>query len=94
MAGRVPESLRRRKKKAFDPPVERWLFGETRPPFVDAALSPEALKKVGLFRPREITVLRERLSDGRPGFSRMGASWAMNLALGIQIFAEEFAASL
>jgi asparagine synthase (glutamine-hydrolysing) len=94
MAGQVPESLRRRKKKAFDPPVEGWLFGGTRPLFVEAALSPEALKKVGLFRPREIAGLRERLSARRPAFSRRGASWALNLALGIQIFAEEFAASL
>jgi asparagine synthase (glutamine-hydrolysing) len=94
MTGQVPESLRRRKKKAFDPPVEGWLFGEIRPPFVEAALSPDALKRVGLFTPRGIAALSERMADGRPGFSRMGASWALNLALGIQIFAEEFAASL
>lgn len=94
MIGRVPESLRRRKKKAFNPPIEPWLFGRTGPPFVEAALSPEALKRVGLFRHREIARLQERLSDGRPGFSRRGAAWALNLALGIQIFAEEFAARL
>jgi len=94
MTGSVPESLRRRKKKAFNPPVENWLFGGTWSPFVEEALSPEALKRLGIFRPREIGSLRGRLSGERGGFSRMGASWALNLALGIQVFAEEFGASL
>jgi asparagine synthase (glutamine-hydrolysing) len=94
MTGRIPESLRRRKKKAFNPPIERWLFGETRLPFVEAALSPEALKKAGVFRPRETGRLLNRLSEGRGGPSRIGKSWALNLALGLQIFTEEFGASL
>lgn len=94
MAGQVPESLRRRRKQAFNSPVEHWLFGGTRPAFVDAALSPEALKKLGLFDPRGLAGVRGRLSDRRPGFSRTAAAWALNLALGTQIFAEEFGASL
>ena len=94
MTGSVPESIRCRKKKAFNPPIENWLFGETWPPFVEEALSPESLKRLGIFRPREIGSLRGRLSGERGGFSRMGASWALNLALGVQVFAGEFAASL
>jgi asparagine synthase (glutamine-hydrolysing) len=94
MAGRIPESLRRRRKQAFNAPIERWLFGSRWPSFVEAALSPRALRRVGVFEPQGIERLRGWLSGGSSPVRRLTASWALNLALGLQIFTEEFRASL
>ena len=94
MAGRIPDTIRHRRKRGFDAPVGAWLFGSPRPAFVDAALAPDALRRGGVFHPDRIQHVAEWLSDRAPAFRRRTAARALNLALGLQIFTEEFGASL
>ena len=89
MQGQLSDLLRRRSKRAFVAPIISWLFGDDRPDYVREALSPEALRDTGIFDPNAIEAAFTRLS-GRPGYPTLGASWALSLALGVQVFCKEF----
>ncbi len=94
MAGRIPDAVQARTKQAFNAPIDSWLFGHRSPEFVDEALAPDSLRRVGIFDRDGIARLRRWLAAGGSGFRRATAGWALNLAVGLQIFAEEFDAAL
>jgi asparagine synthase (glutamine-hydrolysing) len=91
LAGRMPEALRQRPKQGFDAPVHRWLLAEPRPGWVRASLSPEALRRVGVFRADRLECITRWL-DGPSRARRRTGAWTLNLALGVQMFVEEFRA--
>ena len=65
MAGRLPPGIAGRKKKGFGIPVAEWLKTDLRAPLLDA-LSPERLRRQGLFDSGEVERLtREHLAGRR-----------------------------
>jgi asparagine synthase (glutamine-hydrolysing) len=62
IADRLPARIRRRRKSGFTVPLAAWYrteFGRR----VDEVLSPEFLRRQGLFRPEAIAALRQRPLD-------------------------------
>jgi asparagine synthase (glutamine-hydrolysing) len=53
MQSKLPQSVIRRPKNGLDIPTHDWLRGPLRP-FLEETLSPDAVKKSGLFRPAAI----------------------------------------
>ncbi len=94
LTGVILEAARRRKKRAFMAPITRWLFQPKRPEFVDAALSPSALAKAGLFDPAAVEARLRYLETGAKDLRALRASWALNLVLGTSVLMERFGASL
>jgi asparagine synthase (glutamine-hydrolysing) len=92
MAGTILETARRRKKRAFMAPITRWLFERPRPAFVDDTLSASALEKHRLFDPRAVEKRLSYLESGRKDLAALRASWALNLALGIELIFSTFGA--
>ncbi len=64
MKGILPESVLRKKKMGFNPPMPEWIGGELRP-LVAELLSPAAVERRGVFQPRTITRLLEDHFQGR-----------------------------
>jgi asparagine synthase (glutamine-hydrolysing) len=90
MEGVIPESARTRKKRAFVAPITRWLFESGRPEFVEDALSERSLRDVGLFDHAAIRERLDYLATGKRGVRALRASWALNVALGTQLFCKRF----
>jgi asparagine synthase (glutamine-hydrolysing) len=59
MEGILPAAIVRRKKWAFQVPMEEWLR-EDLPPFAAAMLCESALKETGYFNPEQVAVLLQR----------------------------------
>lgn len=53
LAGLVPNSILHRRKQGFSLPIAQWLRGPLRP-FLEEVLSPDRLRRVGLFRPETV----------------------------------------
>ena len=65
MARRLPPGIAGRKKKGFGIPVAEWLKTDLREPLLDA-LSPDRLRRQGLFDAREVErLVREHLAGTR-----------------------------
>jgi asparagine synthase (glutamine-hydrolysing) len=65
MNGRLPPGIAGRKKKGFGIPVAQWLKTDLREPLLDA-LSPDRLRRQGLFQAREVErLIREHLAGTR-----------------------------
>jgi asparagine synthase (glutamine-hydrolysing) len=56
MKSKLPPSVIRRAKTGLDIPTHEWLRGPLRP-FLEETLSPDAIKRTGLFRPAAIEAL-------------------------------------
>ena len=76
MAGRLPDSVLRRKKRGFNPPLGIWLNGRLRP-LLDEYLAPAALRAAGLFRPELVARLRAEHASGKR--DRTWHLWALLL---------------
>lgn len=92
--GRLPDALRARQKRAFVAPVAGWLFGKDAPDYVRHALSSEVIDKHGLFRREAIERRLAITRTERRDVALLEASWTLNLALGLHVFCDEFAASI
>jgi asparagine synthase (glutamine-hydrolysing) len=64
----LPETILRRKKLGFNPPMGMWLKGELRP-LVDELLDPERLRRQGYFQPDPIQRMIAEHRAGRRDFS-------------------------
>jgi len=84
MVGQIPEAIRARKKRAFIAPVASWLFGPSRPAFVDARLDEPRL----LDRAR-LAELRAVVARGERNFAHLQAAWALNVGLGLEVLVRE-----
>lgn len=89
MRDRIPERLRLRQKRAFIAPIVSWLFGPAVPAYVRERLSPSALARSGLFDPAAIERAFAVLARGKRDFQMLEASWALNLALGLETLVDE-----
>jgi asparagine synthase (glutamine-hydrolysing) len=92
MAGRIPEPLRMRKKRAFIAPVSTWLFGQHRPAFVDARL--DRVVKSGLIDGQQLARLRAVVARGQSDFANLQAAWGLNVALGTEVLMSELGLSM
>ena len=72
----IPTDLYQRPKKGFASPVDSWLRGKLRP-LVENYLSPEAVRKSGVFDPGEISRWKKRFYD----YSSTGAPRIWNLLM-------------
>lgn len=90
----IPEGAWRRKKRAFMAPITRWLFRDPLPELVRDAFSHQALEKTGLFDPQAIDERMKYLASGKRDLRALRISWALNVALGMQVMAEKFRATL
>jgi len=63
VSGRLPQAIPGRSKKGFGIPVGRWLRGPLAP-LLDSLLSPERLRREGLFRPEEVA---RRIGEHKAG---------------------------
>lgn len=91
MRGRLPEPIRKRKKRPFVTPLKEWFFGEARPEYVRERLSLDALRKAGIFDPGVVAELDRRLALA-PGdhFDKMRLELTMMLVLGVQLLDHAF----
>ncbi len=64
MQNRLPPHIINRKKKGFGVPLARWLAGPLQP-LCEELLSPQALKKHGLFDERYVGVLKDAHMQGK-----------------------------
>lgn len=69
-AGRIPEEIRRRRKRGLAAPFRRWLSGPL-PPFAEELLSRPAIEAKGYFDAREVA---DRLAGHRAGEADFGES--------------------
>ena len=72
----IPTDLYQRPKKGFASPVDSWLRGRLRP-LVENYLSPEAVRKSGVFDSGEISRWKKRFYD----YSSTGAPRIWNLLM-------------
>jgi len=63
--GKVPESILHRSKQPYRAPDGASFFGERSPNYVDELLSPNALKRSGIFNPDPVTKLTAKFNSGR-----------------------------
>jgi len=64
VAGRVPSRTLAKRKLGFNPPLGAWLRGDLAP-LVESHLAPEVVESRGLFDPKAVRGLVERLRGGR-----------------------------
>ncbi|HYJ88460.1 MAG TPA: asparagine synthase (glutamine-hydrolyzing) [Pyrinomonadaceae bacterium] len=64
----LPADIVWRKKAGFGAPIRSWLRGALRP-MIDDLLSPETVKRRGLFRPVEVQRIIEANSSGREDYN-------------------------
>ncbi|MCC7386771.1 MAG: asparagine synthase (glutamine-hydrolyzing) [Deltaproteobacteria bacterium] len=92
-AGRIPEPLRARTKRAFVAPVRGWLFGEGAPDYARDLLSDASLAERKLLDPAGVRRALEAAGGEGRSIRALQASWALNLALGLEVFARSFDAA-
>jgi len=64
LSGRVPPRTLAKRKLGFNPPLASWLRGELAP-LVESHLAQDVVEARGLFEPRAVRALVERLKGGR-----------------------------
>jgi asparagine synthase (glutamine-hydrolysing) len=69
MAPLLPREIVRAKKQGFSIPAAAWLRGDLEP-FARDVLSPETLKRQGVFRPEAVTRVLDAHVEGREDLSR------------------------
>ena len=65
--GLVPESILRRPKQSYRAPEGECFFDRNTPSYVQEALSPSALEKVGIFDKRAVNILTSKFAGGKTG---------------------------
>lgn len=74
MQGLLPEPVLKKKKMGFNPPLPQWINGELKP-LIARLLSPETVKKRGIFRPEAVqSLLREHAENKRDNALKI---WAL-----------------
>jgi asparagine synthase (glutamine-hydrolysing) len=74
MRGILPDSILRRKKMGFNPPLPQWIQGELQPVIADM-LSRKAIERRGMFRPETVqSLLREHAESRRDNALKI---WAL-----------------
>jgi asparagine synthase (glutamine-hydrolysing) len=63
--GKVPASILRRSKQPYRAPDGKSFFGRRRPDYVDELLSPEVLRRTGIFDPNPVSRLVAKFKSGR-----------------------------
>jgi asparagine synthase (glutamine-hydrolysing) len=93
IADLLPRSIRRRRKQPFMTPIAEWFFHPGAPPFVEDAMSTQALRDEGLFAPDVVAKLRRAL-EGAPAHhvTRVRLELVLMLVLGTQLLARSFRA--
>jgi asparagine synthase (glutamine-hydrolysing) len=61
----VPDAVRRRPKQPYRAPDGKAFFGRRRPAFVDDLLSPDQVRRDGLFNPEPVAQLVRKFREGR-----------------------------
>ena len=65
MQGILPDSVLRKKKMGFNPPLPEWINRELKP-MIRELLSPAAVARRGMFRPEAVErLLKEHFQGGR-----------------------------
>ena len=62
----LPPDVAKRPKQPYRAPIARSFFGPKRPEYVDAALSPDSLRRAGLFEPATVQQLMAKAASGLP----------------------------
>ncbi len=86
----LPSDVFQRVKRPFRAPIQRSFFGETTPEYVTQLLSPKSIADAGLFQPKAVTLLVDKLAAG----ARLGETDEMALVgiLSTQILHHRFLA--
>ena len=89
--GLVPDHVVKRRKYAFNTPVEGWFLGDQRPSFVDEALSESAIREIGIFDPAAVTRARATLAAATAtSFEQTRLESLVFGVLGVQLLASRF----
>lgn len=86
----LPSDVFQRVKRPFRAPIQRSFFGETTPEYVKQLLSANSIADAGLFQPKAVTLLVDKLATG----ARLGETDEMALVgiLSTQILHHQFLA--
>ena len=91
--GLVPQHVIKRRKAAFNTPVGGWFLGDSRPSFVDDALSEGSIRDIGIFDAAGVARARTMLtSSADRSFERMRLEYLVFGILGVQLLATRFGA--
>jgi len=90
--GKVPRSIIRRSKQPYRAPDGKSFFVGRSPDYVDELLSPEALKRSGLFRPNPVLKLVAKFKSGRATSTK--DNMALVGILSTQVMAHKFLGSI
>jgi len=66
MKGRLPDQVVNRSKQAYRAPVATSLVSKNAPEYIRDMISPEQIRKHGIFKPETIEKLLGKMEDGRP----------------------------
>jgi asparagine synthase (glutamine-hydrolysing) len=81
----VPEAARTRRKKPLRVPYERWIAKQRLPDWAECALDTTQLRRTGLFDPRAVSQLRQRVQAGeRRNVALLSA--VLNLQTWVSVF--------
>jgi asparagine synthase (glutamine-hydrolysing) len=62
----LPQEIWQRPKRPYRAPIHRSFFNKTTPDYVNELLSPEQLRKTGLFKPQAVSQLVQKSRQGSP----------------------------
>ena len=88
MKGKIPEEILNRPKQAYRAPILSSFLGDEAPHYVKEVLSPESLKKVGIFNPDSVTKLLVKMNSGK-AYSEID-NMAITAIISTQILYKQF----
>jgi asparagine synthase (glutamine-hydrolysing) len=65
----LPETTRTRRKKGLAAPYAHWLRADRLPDWAETVLSPQALRRAGLFKVETVQALRQAHQAGQSGLA-------------------------
>ncbi|HET9406357.1 MAG TPA: asparagine synthase (glutamine-hydrolyzing) [Candidatus Sulfotelmatobacter sp.] len=86
--GLIPESILQRPKQPYRAPDGKCFFDQDAPDYAKELLSPEQIKKAGIFDSRAVNMLASRFSGGKPGSLR--DNMGIVAVLSTQLLASQF----
>jgi asparagine synthase (glutamine-hydrolysing) len=81
----LPEAVRTRRKKGLAAPYALWLRSDRLPDWAETALTPQSLRRAGLFKVETVQALRQAHQAGRPGLGSL-----LMGVLSTQVWFEQF----
>jgi len=92
MRGMLPESVYARAKRPYRAPIQHSFLGDNSPAYVQALLSPEAIRAAGYFYPRAVARLVQKAQGDHPFSERdnMALAGVLSTQLLHRQFAEDF----